>query len=121
MATYPYVNWDNVPTPGIASTPALIFGKQTVCRIDTLRCTNAVNNNIFVTINLLKEIDNVPVYCMIANQQFIPPYGTADIVNFSLGGPIYLGSGDTLFANSDSNIKTFDCLVCYRELSELNL
>jgi hypothetical protein len=68
-----------------------------------------------------------PVSGYLAIQVPLPSYGKMEIVNLCINNAgmsatptiLYMGAGDTLFANSDNIINTFDCHVCGRKFLEL--
>jgi hypothetical protein len=68
-----------------------------------------------------------PINAYFADQVPIPGFGKMEIVNLCINNAgmsatptiLYMEAGDTLFANSDNIINTFDCLVCGRQFLEL--
>ncbi len=62
-----------------------------------------------------------------AKQIPIPGFGKMEMINMAINNEgmiatptiLYVGAGDTLFANSDFIGNTFDCLVCGRQFVEL--
>ncbi len=116
-----------VSTAKISSTPTLVFGATNTCEIDSIIIVNRTKNPLLVDITILREINDVPITFYLANQVPLVAYGKQEIVNLCINSQginytdtiLYMQNGDTMFASSDFVNNLFDCLISYREFSEL--
>jgi len=114
-------------TAKISSTPTLVFGALHTCEIDSIILVNRTKNPLSVDITILREIDSVPITFYIANKVPMVAFGKQEILNLCINSQgneytetiLYVQNGDTIFASSDFVNNLFDCLISYREFTEL--
>lgn len=95
--------------------------------IDSIIAVNRTANPLLLDISILREIDSVPITFYFARQVSLVPYGKQEILNLCINNEgynytetlLYMENGDTMFANSDFVNNTFDCLISYREFTEV--
>lgn len=105
----------------------MVFGSNNTCEIVSIIIVNRTSNPLLVDLTILREIDETPVTFYLANKIPIAGFGKQEILNLCLNSQginytdtiLYVQSGDTMFANSNFINNTFDCLISYREFTEL--
>lgn len=112
---------ENVLTIRINNTPEIISGSQDTCYIDSIRLVNRTFSNIFATIFVKEETEDLIIKdCLIDNEILIPPkrneHGGVTLI--STRDILILKPGDLLFAHSDSSANFFDCAVMRRRLTQ---
>lgn len=119
----PFVDFLMQPTKGINSTPILIFGKdeQRTCILESLVLANQTDNQILVSVYLLRE-EGEPTtiaveYPLVTNK----PLPAFESIDWLQGKSLTMSQGDLLFAYSDSIDSYFSTFVSYKELNELPL
>ncbi len=112
----PFVNYRSTPTANINSTPAIIFGSELGCAISSIRVCNTGRNDILVTVTLLAERNLVADNYYLIKGQSVQPGTSVELI---LGSPINMEPGDILYGSADYSGDSFDCIVSYREFTEL--
>lgn len=113
---YPWVNFNLAPTSAIDSTPALVFGSDNNCIIDSIFVCNTTEQEIFIDITILSErIIDEPVTTYFVKNYLLQKSASAELVKESV---INLQAGDLMYAKSDFSNNTFDCMISYRQLLE---
>ena len=114
-------------TANVASTPTLVFGSNNTCEIVSIIIVNRTSNPLLVDLTILREIEETPITFYLANKIPIAALGKQEILNLCVNSQgltytetiLYLQNGDTMHANSNFINNKFDCLISYREFSEL--
>ncbi len=94
---------------------------------DSIILVNRTKNPLSVDITILREIDSVPITFYLANKVPMVAFGKQEILNLCINSQgneytetiLYVQNGDTIFASSDFVNNLFDCLISYREFTEL--
>ena len=105
----------------------MVFGSNNTCEIVSIILVNRTSNSLLADITILREIEEVPFTFYLANKIPIAPFGKQEILNLCINSQgigytdtiLYMQPGDTMFANSNFINNTFDCLISYREFTEL--
>lgn len=116
----PFTKVKRTSTIQVDSTPLVVYGSDNASFIDSIFVCNTNDKEIFVSFKTLEEREHNN-QLIVTNPQlynFIPvgPYETKAIVPTDI---LNMEPGDLLYGYSSYSGDTFDCHVCYRELTEV--
>jgi hypothetical protein len=119
--SYPFVNFKSAIQDAINNVGSVVLNSAYACILDSIIVSNKTNGVILASLNIIREVEDVPTSYYLLEKFKLLPYQSFDFLaaQGQTSSVVYLQPDDVLFAQSDAMQNVFSVVVSYRELNEL--